>query len=125
MSVEGEAEMLLNVDNLTKGFERRARSAVREGAQDFADQLQANTPVSDEDHSGLEHLAAAVKVAGVSTKTGNYSADIGYDKTKGPIAHFPNSGTSKQDPQHFVEKTQSEMRTRVLEDFIKNLRVGD
>ena len=41
MSVEGEAEMLLNVQNLTKGYDRRARAAVREGAKDFADQLQA------------------------------------------------------------------------------------
>jgi len=124
MSIEGEAQMLLNVSNLTAGYDRRARTAVRNGAKMFAEKLKSDTPVSDEDHSGLGPLADHIKTASVSIKTGEYSVDVGYDSSKGRIAHFPNSGTSKQSPQHFIEKTQSEMREPILAEFIKDLKVN-
>ena len=59
----------------------------------------------------------------VSIKTGEYQAPVGYDKVKGPIAHFPNSGTSKQEPQHFIEETQEQTRDQVLQIFKDNLQV--
>lgn len=124
MSVEGEAQMLLSVTQLTEGYDRRARKAVRSGGQMFAEKLKSDTPVSDEDHSGLGPLANHVKVGSVSIKTGDYSVDVGYDSSKGRIAHFPNSGTSKQSPQHFIEKTQSKMREPILIEFIKDLKVN-
>ncbi|MFT8869540.1 HK97-gp10 family putative phage morphogenesis protein [Liquorilactobacillus nagelii] len=124
MSVEGEAQMLLSVTQLTEGYDRRARKAVRSGGQMFAEKLKSDTPVSDEDHSGLGPLANHVKVGSVSIKTGDYSVAVGYDSSKGRTAHFPNSGTSKQSPQHFIEKTQSEMREPVLAEFIKDLKVN-
>lgn len=117
--------MLNNVQLLNHGYDRKARKAVREGAKLFGDQLKPNTPVSAVDHSGKEHLQDAVTVGNVSIASGEYEAKVGYDKIKGPIAHFPNSGTSKQDPQHFVEKTQEESREKVLQTFITNLKVGD
>lgn len=124
MSITGEAEMLLAVTQLTAEFDKRARKAVRDGGQLFAEKLKPNTPVSNEDHSGLGSLADHIKTSSVSIKTGDYSVDVGYDAVKGRIAHFPNSGTSKQSPQHFVEKTQSEMRESVLAEFIKDLKVN-
>lgn len=125
MSVDGEAELLLAVDNLTKGYDRRARKAVKEGGQVFADILKPNTPVSNEDKTGKGPLAEHVTVTGVSVQAGGYEVQVGYDNVKGRIAHFPNAGTSKQDPQHFVEKSQQEARGPVLEAFVKNLKVGD
>ncbi|MGV3336694.1 HK97-gp10 family putative phage morphogenesis protein [Latilactobacillus curvatus] len=124
MTVEGEAAMLLAVDNLTKDFDRRARRAVKEGGEVFADILKKNTPVSNEDKTGKGPLAEHVKVTGVSVKSGDYEVGVGYDKQKGQIAHFPNSGTSKQDPQHFIEEAQQEARGPVLETFVKNLKGG-
>lgn len=124
MSVTGLEEMLSGVAQLEKGFDRRARKAVREGAKVVGDDLTANTPVSDEDHSGKGPLAEHVTVSSVSVLTGDYTAKVGYDQVKGRIAHFPNSGTSKQDPQHFVEKTQEQSREKVLQTFISNLKVG-
>lgn len=124
MTVEGEAAMLLAVDNLTKGYDRRARRAVKEGGEAFAEILQKKTPVSNEDKTGKGPLADHVKVTGVSVKTGEYEVGVGYDSVKGQIAHFPNSGTSKQDPQHFIEESQQEARGPVLEAFVKNLKGG-
>ena len=125
MSVTGVEELLHNVQVLQSGYDRKARKAVRQGAKYFGDELTSDTPVSNEDHSGKGPLKDHVKVASVSVKTGDYSADVGYDKAKGFIAHFPNSGTSKQDPQHFVEKTQDKTKDGVLQIFVDNLKVGD
>ena len=61
MSLEGEAAMLLAIDNLTKGYDRRARKAVKEGAEVFAEKLEANTPVSNEDKTGKGPLAQHVR----------------------------------------------------------------
>ncbi|MDT3393956.1 MAG: HK97 gp10 family phage protein [Bacillota bacterium] len=124
MTVEGEAAMLLAVDNLTKGYDRRARRAVKEGGEVFAKILQKNTPVSNEDKTGKGPLAEHVKVTGVSVKSGEYEVGVGYDKQKGQIAHFPNSGTSKQDPQFFIEESQQEGHEPVLDAFIKNMKGG-
>lgn len=125
MSVTGVEELLHNVQVLQSGYDRKARKAVREGGKYFGETLAEDTPVSTEDHSGKGPLRDHMKVGSVSLKTGEYEVPVGYDKVKGPIAHFPNSGTSKQDPQHFIEKTQDKTRDGVLDIFVKNLKVGD
>ncbi|MCH4170667.1 MAG: HK97 gp10 family phage protein [Lactobacillus sp.] len=125
MSVTGDAEILLNIQKLSDGYDRKARKAVRAGAKTFGDQLKGNTPRSNEDRTGKVPLAQDVKVGSVTISSGEYEAQVGYGTEKGPIAHFPNSGTSKQSPQHFVEETQEQARAAVLMDFIENLRVGD
>jgi len=125
VTVTGAEELLNNIKVLETGYDRKARKAVREGGQYFGKVLAEDTPVSTEDHSGKGPLRDHMKVGSVSLKTGEYEVPVGYDKVKGPIAHFPNSGTSKQDPQHFVEKTQEESREKVLETFVTNLKVGD
>lgn len=129
MDVKGEAELLLNLDKLTKGYDRRARKAVRDGANVFVNGLKQNTPVGENDRphthltDDIKHLTDDIKHSNVSIATGQYSVDVGYGKDEGPIAHFPNSGTSKQDPQHFIEKTQAQERDAVLMEFIKNLKL--
>lgn len=122
MSVTGIDKMLSNVKVLEKGYDRKARKAVKSGAEYFGQQLAGNTPVSNIDHSGKGPLKDHVKVGSVSIKSGDYEAKVGYDKIKGYIAHFPNSGTSKQDPQHFIEETQAESKDQVLQIFKDNLQ---
>ena len=63
------------------------------------------------------------KKGNLKTTGGEYSIDVGYDKEKGWIAHFPNSGTSKQKPQHFVEKSQEQSKTEILAKFVEDLQV--
>lgn len=125
MSVTGAEELLNNIKVLKAGYDRKARKAVREGGKFFGKTLADDTPVSAEDHSGKGPLRDHTKVGSVSLKTGEYEVPVGYDNVKGRIAHFPNSGTSKQDPQHFIEKTQDKTRNGVLDIFAKNLKVGD
>lgn len=125
MSVTGVEELLNNIKVLEAGYDRKARKAVREGAKYFGETLADDTPVSSEDRTGKGPLKEHVKVTSVSIKTGEYTSDVGYDNVKGRIAHFPNSGTSKQDPQHFIEKTQEKTRDGVLQKFVDNLKVGD
>lgn len=115
--------MLNNVKALEAGYDRKARKAVKSGAEIFGQQLAENTPVSSVDHSGKGSLKQHMKVGSVSVKTGEYEAPVGYDKVKGNIAHFPNSGTSKQEPQHFIEETQSETKDKILQTFKDNLQV--
>ncbi|KRL76618.1 HK97-gp10 family putative phage morphogenesis protein [Ligilactobacillus equi] len=123
MSVTGEFELLANVDKLTKGYDRKARQAVKSGAEKFKTVLQNNTPVSSEDHSGKGPLRDHVTLGKFSGVGGDYTQEVGYDSSKGYIAHFPNSGTSKQRPQHFIEKSQSESKGQVLAEFVKELKV--
>lgn len=123
MPVEGIEEMLTNVKVLEENFDKKARKAVNGGAKLFGDALMQNTPVSKVDHSGKGPLQQHMKVGNVSVKSGDYEAPVGYDKVKGPIAHFPNSGTSKQEPQHFIEETQAETKDKILQTFKDNLQV--
>lgn len=123
MAVTGEAELMSNLERLEKTEERKARKATRDGAKVFEERLKANTPVSNEDHSGMTPLREHTKKGNLKTNGGEYEVDVGYDRQKGYIAHFPNSGTSKQKPQHFVEKSQEESKTAILSKFVEDLQV--
>lgn len=63
------------------------------------------------------------KKARKATRDGDYSMDVGYDKEKGWIAHFPNAGTSKQHPQHFIEKARAQSKKEILAKYIEDLKV--
>lgn len=123
MAVTGEAELMANLERLEKTEERKARKATRDGAKVFEERLKVNTPVSNEDHSGKTPLREHTKRGNLKTTGGEFEVDVGYDKEKGYIAHFPNSGTSKQRPQHFIEKSQEESKTVVLAKFVEDLQV--
>lgn len=120
MSISGVEEMIANAKRLEEGMDLKARKAVREGGKLFGDELADNTPESPET---TEHLRDHKQVSGVSIKSGLMEVQVGYDKEMGRIAHFPNSGTSKQDPQHFIEKTQAETKDRILKIFEDNLKI--
>lgn len=123
MAVTGEAELIANLEKLEKTEEKKARKAARDGAKVFQKTLKSNTPVSSEDHSGMTPLREHTKKGNLKTNGGEYEVDVGYDRQKGYIAHFPNSGTSKQKPQHFVEKSQEESKTAILSKFVEDLQV--
>lgn len=124
MAVTGEDELMANLAKLEKTEEKKARKATRDGAKVFQDKLKENTPVAKAgDHSGMTPLAEHTKHGNLKTTGGDYSVDVGYDKNKGWIAHFPNSGTSKQHPQHFIEKSQQQAKQEVLAKFIEDLKV--
>ena len=122
MAVSGLEEMLNNVQILEDGFDKKARKAVRDGGNIFKEKLMEDTPQSVQDHSGLGPLKEHTKVIN-STRTGEYEAQVGYDNIKGRIAHFPNSGTSKQDPQHCIEKAQEQTKQPILDKFLEDLKL--
>ena len=68
-------------------------------------------------------LADHTKIGSLRGTTGDISIPVGYDAEKGYIAHFPNSGTSKQPAQHFIEKAQAESKQPVLSKFVEDLRL--
>lgn len=123
MAVTGENELIANLEHLEKTEEKKARKATRDGAKVFEDKLKANTPVSPEDHSGMTPLREHTKKGNLKTAAGEYQVDVGYDKKKGWVAHFPNAGTAKQRPQHFIEKSQEESKKDILGKFVEDLQV--
>lgn len=124
MAVTGESELIAALEKLDKSEERKARKATRDGATIFQDKLKANTPVASYgDHSGMTPLAEHTKKGNLRTAGGEYEVDVGYDKEKGWIVHFPNAGTAKQKPQHFIEKSREDAKTEVLAKFVEDLKV--
>ena len=118
MAVTGEAELIANLNKLEKTEEKKARKATRDGAKVFQEKLKEVTPVAKSgDHSNMTPLAEHTKHGNLKTSDGDYSMDVGYDKEKGSIAHFPNAGTSKQHPQDFIEKAQAQSK------YIEDLKV--
>lgn len=125
MTVTGEDDMLAKLNALEMGIQKDARAAVKEGANLFADALKTDTPVWDGETDAPVHMQDDIKATGVRDRGGELQSDVGYGKQTGYRVHFPNNGTSKQTPQHFVEETQEQMRDKVLETFLKHLKVGD
>lgn len=123
MAVTGENELIANLEHLEKTEEKKTRKATRDGAKVFENKLKANTPVSPEDHSGMTPLREHTKRGNLKTAAGEYQVDVGYDKKKGWVAHFPNAGTAKQRPQHFIEKSQEESKKDILGKFVEDLQV--
>lgn len=124
MSVTGEAELIANLQRMEKSVEKKARKATRDGATVFENKLKSNTPVASYgDHSGMTPLKEHTKKGSLKTASGDYSIDVGYDKEKGWVAHFPNTGTSKQRPQHFIEKSQEQSKEAILAKFVEDLQL--
>lgn len=125
MAVTGEAELIANLQKLEKTEEKKARKATRDGAEVFQEELEKWTPVAPKgaDHSGKAPLKDHTKHGNLKTNGGDYSVDVGYDKDKGWVAHFPDAGTAKQDPQHFVEDSRNAAKKKILAKFIEDLKV--
>ena len=119
---KGLDNILANLTKLQVKAPRVAREAVTEVAEEFADELRANTPES-EDLFG--HLADEVVVTGFKgANQGIISKDIGYGQKTGWRSHFPDDGTIYQAPQGFKEKTINTMTPRAKEIYAKKVREG-
>lgn len=125
MSVTGEEQILSNLLKHKNYIEKNSRKAVRNGAEAFRETLVKNTPISksDKEMSDKEHLFRHTKKGNLKAATGEFQQDVGYDKEIGWRAHFPNSGTVKQKPQHFVEKSREQAKSEVQKEFIKALKI--
>ncbi|EAC9524669.1 hypothetical protein LJ62_10295 [Listeria monocytogenes] len=50
--------------------------------------------------------------------------DIGFNKSQGWRAHFPDSGTMNQTAQHFIEAARKEARPKIIAIFEAEIRKG-
>ncbi len=126
VKITGEEEMLAKLEQLKYGATKNARAGVKAGAEVFINALKANTPIYDgADPVKGPRMVDHLIVGSISMKSGFPEAQVGYDKVVGQRVHFPNAGTSEQSAQHFIEKTQAETRTAVIEAMVSHLKLGD
>ncbi len=119
---KGIDEILSNLTKLQVKAPNAAREAVTEVAEEFEKQLQANTPV---DEKFIDHLRDDTVVSGFKgASEGIISKDIGYGKSTGWRAKYPDSGTIYQRGQNFEEKTINQMTPRAKYIYAKKIKGG-
>ncbi|KEQ50835.1 hypothetical protein SK143_0893 [Streptococcus oralis] len=113
----------LCLENLTKlevKAPKVAREAVTMVAEEFEKELGANTPVSDE--LTLTRLKEDIKISNFKGRGGAPSKDIGFGRSTGWRAKFPDSGTIYQKAQDFEEKTINAVTPRAKEIYKQKIR---
>lgn len=119
---KGLDAILSNLTKLQVKAPKAAREAVTEVAEEFEKQLQANTPV---DEKFIDHLRDDTVVSGFKgASEGIISKDIGYGKSTGWRAKYPDSGTIYQRGQNFEEKTINQMTPRAKYIYAKKIKGG-
>ncbi|MCY7193377.1 HK97-gp10 family putative phage morphogenesis protein [Streptococcus gallolyticus] len=119
---KGLDAILSNLTKLQVKAPNAAREAVTEVAEEFEKQLQANTPV---DEKFIDHLQDDTVVSGFKgASEGIISKDIGYGKSTGWRAKYPDSGTIYQRGQNFEEKTINQMTPRAKYIYAKKIKGG-
>nr|DAX16587.1 MAG TPA: type I neck protein [Caudoviricetes sp.] len=97
-----------------------AREAVTMVAEEFEKELGVNTPVSDEPTS--TRLKADIKISNFKGRGGAPSKDIGFGRTTGWRARYPNSGTIYQKAQDFEEKTINAVTPRAKRIYEQKIK---
>ena len=113
----------LCLNNLTKlevKAPKVAREAVTMVAKEFEKELEVNTPISDE--FTPSRLKEDVKISNFKGRGGAPSKDIGFGRSTGWRARYPNSGTIYQKAQDFEEKTINAVTPRAKEIYITKIR---
>ena len=113
----------LCLNNLTKlevKAPKVAREAVTMVAKEFEKELEVNTPVSDE--FTPTRLKEDIKISNFKGRGGAPSKDIGFGRSTGWRARYPNSGTIYQKAQDFEEKTINAVTPRAKEIYITKIR---
>ena len=119
---KGLDAILSNLMKLQVKAPNAAREAVTEVAEEFEKQLQANTPV---DEKFIDHLRDDTAISGFKgASEGIVSKEIGYGKTTGWRAKYPDSGTIYQRGQNFEEKTINQMTPRAKYIYAKKIKGG-
>lgn len=99
---------------------RVAREAVAEVAQEFKKELEVNTPVSDE--LTLTRLKEDIRISNFKGGGDAPSKDIGFGRSTGWRAKFPDGGTIYQKAQDFEEKTINAVTPRAKEIYEQKIR---
>lgn len=113
----------LCLNNLTKlevKAPKVAREAVTMVAEEFEKELGINTPVSDEPTP--TRLKVDIKISNFKGGGDAPSKDIGFGRTTGWRARYPNSGTIYQKAQDFEEKTINAVTPRAKEIYKQKIR---
>ena len=113
----------LCLNNLTKlevKAPKVAREAVTMVAEEFEKELGINTPVSDEPTP--TRLKADIKISNFKGRGGAPSKDIGFGRTTGWRARYPNSGTIYQKAQDFEEKTINAVAPRAKRIYEQKIK---
>lgn len=111
---------LKNLTILEAKAPRVAREAVTEVAQEFKKELEVNAPVSDE--LTLTRLKEDIKISNFKGGGDAPSKDIGFGRSTGWRAKFPDSGTIYQKAQDFEEKTINAVTPRAKEIYKNKMR---
>ena len=115
--------LYLCLNNLTKLEVKApmvAREAVTMVAEEFEKELEVNTPVSDEPTQ--TRLKADIKISNFKGRGGAPSKDIGFGRTTGWRARYPNSGTIYQKAQDFEEKTINAVTPRAKRIYEQKIK---
>lgn len=113
----------LCLNNLTKlevKAPKVAREAVTMVAEEFEKELEVNTPVSDEPTP--TRLKADIKISNFKGRGGAPSKDIGFGRSTGWRARYPNSGTIYQKAQDFEEKTINAVTPRAKRIYEQKIK---
>lgn len=113
----------LCLNNLTKLEVKApmvAREAVTMVAEEFEKELGVNTPVSDEPTP--TRLKADIKISNFKGRGGAPSKDIGFGRSTGWRARYPNSGTIYQKAQDFEEKTINAVTPRAKRIYEQKIK---
>lgn len=111
---------LQNLAKLEAKAPKVAREAVNEVAQEFKKELEVNTPVSDE--LTLTRLKEDIRISNFKGGGDAPSKDIGFGRSTGWRAKFPDSGTIYQKAQDFEEKTINAVTPRAKEIYKLKIR---
>lgn len=113
----------LCLNNLTKlevKAPKVAREAVTMVAEEFEKELEVNTPVSDE--FTPTRLKEDIRISNLKGGGNAPSKDIGFGRSTGWRAKFPDSGTIYQKAQDFEEKTINAVTPRAKEIYKQKIR---
>lgn len=113
----------LCLNNLTKlevKAPKVAREAVTMVAKEFEKELEVNTPVSDE--FTPTRLKEDIRISNFKGGGNAPSKDIGFGRTTGWRARYPNSGTIYQKAQDFEEKTINAVTPRAKRIYEQKIK---
>ena len=111
---------LQNLAKLEAKAPKVAREAVTMVAEEFEKELEVNTPVSDE--FTPTRLKEDIKISNFKGGGNAPSKDIGFGRTTGWRARYPNSGTIYQKAQDFEEKTINAVTPRAKRIYEQKIR---
>lgn len=111
---------LQNLAKLEGKAPKVAREAVTMVAEEFKKELEVNTPVSDE--FTPTRLKEDIRISNFKGGGDAPSKDIGFGRSTGWRAKYPNVGTIYQKAQDFEEKTINAVTPRAKEIYITKIR---